>query len=83
MDYICPVCGYDGLEESAYNEYDLPSFEICSYCRFQFGDDDDVEVREGVFLLERKSSFCSQRKMDQGWSRNFSARILSSRIPSE
>ncbi len=27
-----------------------PSFEICPCCRFQFGDDDDLEVTEGVFL---------------------------------
>ncbi|WP_214691652.1 MULTISPECIES: hypothetical protein [unclassified Exiguobacterium] len=62
MDYICPVCGYDGLEESAYNEYDLPSFEICSCCRFQFGDDDDVEVREGVFLSREEAHSVHREK---------------------
>lgn len=36
--YICPVCGYDGLEEEPYiNGGEAGSFEICSCCKFQFG----------------------------------------------
>ena len=41
--YICPVCGYDGLEEPAYDETGEPSFEVCSCCGFEFGFDDFVE----------------------------------------
>mgnify|MGYP006899960767 FL=1 len=40
---VCPVCGYDGLEEPPYANYSDPStgsFEICSCCGFQFGVDD-------------------------------------------
>ncbi|WP_074033133.1 hypothetical protein [Exiguobacterium sp. AT1b] len=62
MNYICPVCGHDGLEESAYNEYNLPSFEICSCCRFQFGDDDDVEITEGVFLSREEAHAVYRKK---------------------
>ncbi|RAI82673.1 hypothetical protein BFS35_003020 [Macrococcoides goetzii] len=43
--YICPVCGYNQLEEEPYKFFDdnifNASFEICSCCGFQFGFDDD------------------------------------------
>jgi hypothetical protein len=37
---ICPVCGYDGLEEPAYDEAGCASFEICPCCGIEFGYDD-------------------------------------------
>ncbi len=41
MSYICPVCGYPDLKESAYYNNDVrkgsASLEICSSCGFQFG----------------------------------------------
>lgn len=55
MNYICPVCGYDDLEGPAYNEYNYASHEICTCCRFQFGDDDDVEISDGVFLTREEA----------------------------
>ncbi|MDL5376810.1 hypothetical protein ACNOIU_15290 [Exiguobacterium mexicanum] len=55
MTYICPVCGFDGLDEPAYNEFNDPSFEICLCCRFQFGDDDDVEIEEGLFMQREET----------------------------
>ena len=57
MTYICPVCGFDGLDEPAYNEFNDPSFEICSCCRFQFGDDDDVEIEDGLFMNREETHF--------------------------
>lgn len=53
MKYICPVCGYKGLDEPAYanlNTLKDGSFNICSCCRFQFGVDDDIELGNGDFL---------------------------------
>ena len=41
--YICPVCGFDGLEEPAYDDMGEPSFEICACCGFEFGFDDGSE----------------------------------------
>ncbi len=38
---ICPVCGYDRLDEPAYDSLHRGSFGICSCCGFQFGVDDD------------------------------------------
>lgn len=53
MKYMCPVCGYKGLDEPAYGDLDNlkeGSFDICSCCRFQFGVDDDMELENGDFL---------------------------------
>jgi hypothetical protein len=43
MAHICPVCGYDGLEEPPYDDKGNPSHEICSCCGFEFGYDDESE----------------------------------------
>lgn len=37
--YICPICGYDQLEEPPYDETGEPSFEICPCCGIEFGYD--------------------------------------------
>ena len=37
---ICPVCGYDGLDEPAFDERGVGSDGICPCCGFQFGLDD-------------------------------------------
>jgi hypothetical protein len=38
---ICPVCGYDDLEEPAYSTAGAGSHEICYCCGFQYGYTDD------------------------------------------
>ncbi len=38
--YICPICGYDKLDEPPYGENGEPSFEICPCCGFEYGYDD-------------------------------------------
>jgi len=43
MKYICPVCGYNMLEESPYDKDGNPSYEICDCCGFEFGFDDISE----------------------------------------
>ena len=37
--YICPICGFDGLEEAPFGEDDVASYEICPCCGFEFGFD--------------------------------------------
>jgi hypothetical protein len=43
MAHVCPVCGYDGLQETAYDKDGNPSYEICACCGFEFGFDDESE----------------------------------------
>lgn len=38
--YICPICGYDELDEPAYGENGEPSYNICPCCCFEYGVDD-------------------------------------------
>lgn len=40
MKCICPVCGYEGLEEEPYDCDGNPSYGICDCCGFEFGFDD-------------------------------------------
>lgn len=36
--YICPICGYDNLDEPPYDELgSYGSYEICSCCGHEFG----------------------------------------------
>ena len=41
MTYVCPVCGFDQLEEPPYSAAGAGLFEICPCCGFQFGVTDD------------------------------------------
>jgi hypothetical protein len=36
MKHICPICGYNGLYDPAYNG-ESGSLEFCQCCGFQFG----------------------------------------------
>lgn len=49
--YICPVCGYGGLDEPAYGENFNPSYNICACCRFEFGYSEDHEVDLGYIVV--------------------------------
>lgn len=72
MSYICPVCGYAGLSEPAYDEYGCASFEICSCCGFEYGFDDESE---GVSFEEYRenwindgASWFSVKHRPKSWS---------------
>jgi len=50
---ICPVCGYDKLEEVPYDEYGYPSHEICSCCGYEFGYTDSHDKKGfGEYLVD-------------------------------
>jgi predicted RNA-binding Zn-ribbon protein involved in translation (DUF1610 family) len=38
--YLCPVCGFDGLDEPPRDALGLASFGICPSCGTEFGYDD-------------------------------------------
>lgn len=45
--YICPICGFDGLDEEPYfNNGKIPSHNICDCCGCQFGYDDNDKSRQ-------------------------------------
>jgi hypothetical protein len=49
--YMCPVCGYDGLQEPPYDEKTGdPSFNICPCCGCEYGYDDATDVAKEKFL---------------------------------
>lgn len=37
---ICPVCGFNDLEQTPYDEYGYPTYVICPCCGYEFGFDD-------------------------------------------
>ncbi|MCR8842726.1 hypothetical protein NQ117_03450 [Paenibacillus sp. SC116] len=43
MKFSCPICGYDGLREAAYDEDNSPSYQICGCCGVEYGVDDEEE----------------------------------------
>lgn len=45
MGYLCPVCGYPGLNEYPHSYETGGSYEICPSCGYQFGvTDDDLGI---------------------------------------
>lgn len=48
--YMCPVCGFVGLNEPPFNEKNEASYEICACCGFEFGfDEGDGEDKYSTF----------------------------------
>ncbi|MGX4765260.1 hypothetical protein ACWH4V_05635 [Bacillus mojavensis] len=62
MKYICPVCGFKGLTEPAYDDRGNHSYEICLCCGFQFGFDDYEMTSEDGSYLEPSESITAYRK---------------------
>ena len=70
QSYICPVCGYDGLEEPAYDVHGYSSFEICPCCGVEFGYDDATRSHEDLRAewLANGARWWSKRDKPIGWS---------------
>ena len=45
---VCPVCGYNGLHEPAYDRFGCSSFEICPCCGTEFGYQDAGRSHESL-----------------------------------
>jgi hypothetical protein len=58
MCFICPVCGYPGLEEQPRGDLTGGSYEICPSCGIQFGYSDeaggDEEARKELYKQWRQ-----------------------------
>lgn len=68
--FICPVCGYDELEEQAYSSTGGGSFEICPCCGYEFGYDDQYLSHEEYRLnwIKDGAVWFSEEKKPQKWS---------------
>ena len=70
--YICPICGYDGLEEPPYDEIGEASLEICPCCSFKYGFDDNnlwetfESFREKWFA--NNLDFADKNKKQKNWN---------------
>ncbi|WP_243290957.1 hypothetical protein [Bacillus sp. FJAT-47783] len=63
--YICPVCGYDGLDEAPYGKNFNPSYDICVCCGFEYGYSEDHDVDLGYIVTPnemKKAAFQLYRK---------------------
>ena len=71
MKNICPVCGYDKLEDKPYDEYGYPTYVTCSCCGYEFGFDDSskgktfVEYREE--WISKGFKFFNKEKQPDIW----------------
>lgn len=75
-DFRCPVCGYPGLSEPAWDDDD-PSDQICPSCGIQFGYDDgamdDSELRRQLWQkwrerwIENGCKWWSNQPPPAGW----------------
>lgn len=52
--YICPVCGYDKLDEPPYNEILEASYDTCPCCGVEFGYDDFKNDNVSFSIARRK-----------------------------
>lgn len=61
--YICPICGYDKLEDDPYYNGVLASCEICLCCGFEFGVtyNNELDVENGIY--SEKEAIEYYRKM--------------------
>ena len=57
MNYMCPVCGFDGLDEPPYSPAGYGLFEICPSCGFQYGVSDD---NNGISFHEWREDWIDQ-----------------------
>ncbi|QOY36647.1 hypothetical protein AWH56_002945 [Anaerobacillus isosaccharinicus] len=72
MSYICPICGYDKLEEIPYDKEGNPSYEICSCCGFEFGYDDHSEGKTFAeyrqLWIENDCKWFNEDERPKNWS---------------
>lgn len=68
--YICPVCGYDGLDEKPYGENLSPSYNICSCCGFEYGYSEDHDVDLGYIVIPNEMKEAAYQLYRKQWIEN-------------
>jgi len=51
--YICPVCGFNGIDEPPYDEDLMASYKNCPCCGVEFGYD-DFKLDNVTFVVARE-----------------------------
>ncbi|MDX8363436.1 hypothetical protein [Cytobacillus sp. IB215316] len=69
----CPICGYDGLFEPAYDKHNYGSHEICPCCGFQYGYSDDhdgssFEDYRKEWIEEGYNWYSNARRQPKNWN---------------
>jgi hypothetical protein len=66
----CPVCGYNGLDEPAYDSSGCASFDICPSCGTQFGYDDATKSHESLRAewIAKGMPWWADDKPPPGWN---------------
>lgn len=77
MMSVCPVCGWDSLKTPPYGPTgNLPAYEICSCCGFEFGFDDNgftgseanpAHVSYRKLWIERGCPWFAEAAKPAGW----------------
>lgn len=69
--FVCPVCGFPCLIDEPRSRNDVPSYEICRSCGFQFGvtDDNDEETYESWRLewVRQGMPWATKVPPPEGW----------------
>lgn len=71
-NYICTVCGYDGLTEPPYSkgfiDSGYASYEGCSACGFETGYDDDMDAvgADGNYTNEQMTELYRKKWIEEG-----------------
>ena len=87
--YICPVCGFDNLEEPAYYKCSqdiVGSYNGCPCCGFYFSDIGNINLTElhtkyRKEWIENGCNFINKSKMPKDWDPNNQLKNLSSKNP--
>lgn len=69
--YICPICGYDRLEDSPYCKQGAGSYEICPCCGYEFGYTDqyfDHDEYRKDWIHNGARWWSKSRKQPEEWS---------------
>jgi len=82
--HLCPVCGFEGLHEPAYDSQGCASFDICPCCGIQFGYDDASVVHRALraaWIAKGTQWVSRSRPRPAGWEPSEQLRRLRSTRP--
>ncbi|API90735.1 MULTISPECIES: hypothetical protein [Virgibacillus] len=67
---LCPVCGNDGLEEEAFDENGVGSYDSCDCCGFEYGYSESHEVGLGFIVTPKEMLDAAFQLYRKKWIEN-------------